>query len=398
MNPTLRALLIEASPDDERVVVLELEEAGYDVEHRRITTIEGMRSAFNAATWDIVLSEYALPEITALGCLDFLSDAGLDVPVILVSENTDEDKVVETMRAGARDYVVKRRLARLAPAVKRELSGVETRANDIRPEDPPRASRERDLVKRKRVQSQRLESIGALAGGVAHEINNPINAVMNYAQLIEDRVDSGSQLAVFAQEITRECERVAAITSKLLSFARLDKDESYRAVEMADVVNSAATLYRASARCDRVEVQAVIQDGLPKVLCRGQQLQQVILNLLTNARDALAEKFGSQHPDKCINLSVQVVVRNGSQYVRVTVEDRGNGIPEAIRAHLFDPFYTTKPEGRGTGLGLSISHGIVKEHGGEIHVESQQGEWTRIHVDLPVATVSSSSGSAWKTT
>lgn len=260
------------------------------------------------------------------------------------------------------------------------------------------AEREREAMRQQLVQSQKLESIGTLAGGVAHEINNPINAVMNYAQLIEDGVDRDSKLATYAGEIIKECERVAAITKDLLSFARLDKDESYHAVQISDVVNSAVTLYKASARRDRIVLEMNIPEGLPAVLCRGQQVQQVVLNLLTNARDALNEKYENSHPDKKAVLSVGIVERDGKRRVRITVEDHGSGISEEDQGRLFDPFFTTKPDGKGTGLGLAISHGIVREHGGEMHVESEPGEWTRFHMDLPQAEVSCSSGSAWKAT
>jgi len=108
------------------------------------------------------------------------------------------------------------------------------------------------------------------------------------------------------------------------------------------------------------------------------------MNLLTNARDALDEKYPEGNPDKIIRVTAHVFGKAGKAWIRTTVEDHGTGISPEIQEKMFDPFFTTKEPGKGTGLGLSISHGIVKEHGGELHCESEPGQWTRFHLDLPV--------------
>jgi signal transduction histidine kinase len=123
------------------------------------------------------------------------------------------------------------------------------------------------------------------------------------------------------------------------------------------------------------------------VICHSQQIQQVVMNLLTNARDALNAKYPAGHEDKIIRMTALEYEIDHSNCVRLTVEDHGQGICEVEKDVVFDPFYTTKRPGRGVGLGLSISHSIVKDHGGWLSVESKPGEWTRFHMDLPTAEI-----------
>ena len=125
-------------------------------------------------------------------------------------------------------------------------------------------------------------------------------------------------------------------------------------------------------------------DDLPVIKCRSQQIQQVLMNLFTNARDALNERYPEHDPDKIMKVSVRPFEKAGRPWVRTTVEDHGSGIPDEIRERVFDPFFTTKDRTQGTGLGLSISRGISKDHHGELCVESEPGEYTRFQLELPV--------------
>ena len=232
-------------------------------------------------------------------------------------------------------------------------------------------------------QSQKLESIGTLAGGVAHEINNPIMGIMNYAQLIIDKLGPDSPVSEYATEIGAETERVATIVKNLLSFARHEK-QAHSQARMRDMIDETLSLVNTVLRRDQIKLDIAIADDLPRIKCHSQQIQQVIMNLVTNARDALNEKYPGNDVNKKINVTASTLEKDGRYWLRTTVADTGPGIPDEVRERMFDPFYTTKPKDKGTGLGLSISHGIVKDHGGEMTVESEVGEWTRFHVDLPV--------------
>ena len=233
-------------------------------------------------------------------------------------------------------------------------------------------------------QTQRLESIGTLAGGVAHEINNPINGIMNYTRLITDRLEKNSPLLEFANEITHETERVASIVRNLLQFARHEKPAMMSA-DMADIVEATMSLVRAVMRNDQVTIELDVPKDLPKILCRGQQIEQVLMNLLTNARDTLNEKYAGHDPDKIICVTVGTIEKGGKAWLRAIVEDHGKGIPVENLERIFDPFFTTKSRDKGTGLGLAISYGIVKEHGGTLTVDSEVGKGTKFFIDLPIA-------------
>jgi PAS domain S-box-containing protein len=247
-----------------------------------------------------------------------------------------------------------------------------------------RLEQERMAMEAQLRQQQKLEAIGTLASGVAHEINNPINGVMNYAQLLMDRAGTDEKAREYAREIVAETERVAAIVRNLLQFARQEKP-SYLPARIQDLVDQTLSLLRTLICRDQIALQVEVPRDLPVLQCRSQQIQQVLMNLLTNARDTLNEKYPGSHSDKLIRVSCRPVEQEGRLRLRITVEDHGMGIPEAIRARIFDPFFTTKSRDKGTGLGLSITHGIVKDHGGVLWFETELGQGTRFYVDLPMA-------------
>ncbi len=230
-------------------------------------------------------------------------------------------------------------------------------------------------------QSQKLESIGTLASGIAHEINNPLTGIINYADLIERRIDD-PRLREYARGIMSEGNRVAEIVRGLLSFARQETSERRRA-QMPDIIRATLALINSVLKRDLIRVEEDIAGRLPGVNCSPQQIQQILINLLTNARDALNRRYPGSHDNKLVRITVRAVSRNGVPWVRTTVEDHGTGVPADLIARIFDPFFTTKPRDMGTGLGLSISYGIAKEHGGELSAESEEGSYTRFHLDLP---------------
>lgn len=243
---------------------------------------------------------------------------------------------------------------------------------------------ERNALEMQARQSQKLDSIGMLAGGAAHEINNPLNGIMNYAQLIVDREDGrDSTVEGYAGEIIRESARIAEMTRSLLQFSR-QGTRTHTPAHPRDIVEGALMLMRSAVRHDSILIEADIPADLPSVECHAQQIQQVIMNLVANARDSLTERHG-KGGSKTIAVSARLLDQDGGKWVRLTVEDNGVGIPESDLDRLFDPFYTTKSSTRGTGLGLSISHSIVRDHGGTLGVESKVGKYTRFHMDLPAA-------------
>ena len=236
-------------------------------------------------------------------------------------------------------------------------------------------------LKAQAAQSQRLKSIGMLTSGVAHEINNPLCIILNLAQLIMDDADLTAETRNHAATIVDESERMATMLRDLLSFSR-QKKESPSPADVRTLVNRTLSIVRSSFHRDRIEVSTEIPEGLPMVRCHRQQIQQVLMNLLFNARDALNARFSDAAPDKMIRIVVRPFEREGETWIRLTVEDRGIGVPPEVSRRMFDPFFTTKPQDKGTGLGLSISYGIMKEHGGDLWFENRPETGALFHMDL----------------
>lgn len=229
--------------------------------------------------------------------------------------------------------------------------------------------------------ASQLASVGELAANVAHEINNPLHGVINYAEIVKSRVKEDEFLADLAARIISEGERIRLIVKNLLSYTRR-KEEKLGPVSLADVISSADMLIGIKLKMSGIQTRIEFPDNLPLVKASSNQLQQVIINLLGNAHDALIQKSfqGEQQP--------QVILRAeaGKDVVTVSVEDNGTGIPEHLRKRIMEAFFTTKPEGHGTGLGLSICKSIIEEHRGELQIDSREGEWTRISFTLPIFT------------
>ncbi len=258
-----------------------------------------------------------------------------------------------------------------------KVIAISTEIDDRKREEDDRAGLEAQLR-----QQQRLESLGTLASGVAHEINNPIQGIMNYAELIAKAPRDRELVEDFAGEIRHESQRVAAIVRNLLAFSRQERGQQLERAELSVLVESTLSLIRAVLRKDRIELELELPADLPALRCRPAQIQQILMNLVTNARDALNErKVIAEH--RVLRLIARAWVREARPWLRLSIEDRGGGIDEAVLGRIFDPFFTTKGRDQGTGLGLAVSHGIAVEHGGRLWVENRPGEGATFHLDLP---------------
>jgi PAS domain S-box-containing protein len=232
---------------------------------------------------------------------------------------------------------------------------------------------ERVKLEEQVLRQERLAGLGLLAAGVAHEINTPLTGISSYTQMLIEECEPDDPRRASLEKIELQTKRAAEITGSLLNLARPD-ETSRHSVEYGATIREVLQLFEPQIRGSGVKLLVDIEEGLPLIAGHKGKLQQVLLNLLLNARDAI-ETSGT------IKLSAERL--NGN--IRMIVEDDGTGIAEEDLDSIFDPFFTTKGRGRGTGLGLSITYGIVQEHGGEIHVESQPGEFTRFRVELPLS-------------
>jgi signal transduction histidine kinase/CheY-like chemotaxis protein len=240
-------------------------------------------------------------------------------------------------------------------------------------------------VQSKLLQTEKMAALGQLVSGIAHELNNPLTAIMGYAQLLLGKDLLPAQLSE-AEKVYQEAERARRIVKNLLYFARKTRPERVR-VDLNEIIERTLALRSYELRVEDIAVECDLAPHLPATLANPYQLQQVILNLLVNAEQALLEGRGHGHIWIRTRHLIEGVGNKARDHVVLEVADDGPGIPLEIASRIFDPFFTSKPSGVGTGLGLSIVYGIVHQHGGEVAFDNQPGSGARFVVDLPVIPV-----------
>jgi two-component system, NtrC family, sensor kinase len=233
------------------------------------------------------------------------------------------------------------------------------------------------LLQQQLIQSEKLSAIGELISGIAHELNNPLTGVMGYSQLLQLRKDLDDRAKENLLKINNLALRCQKIVQNLLSFARKQKPERTLS-DINDILEKTIELRSYELQVNNIEISRDLDRNLPKTIADAHQLQQVFLNILTNAEQAMLEAHGKGH--------LQIRTHPDTQNARVVVEiaDDGPGIPESYLTRIFDPFFTTKDVGKGTGLGLSLSYGMIKEHGGNIYARSHLGEGSTFVIELPI--------------
>ncbi|MFW6334317.1 MAG: ATP-binding protein, partial [Desulfosalsimonas sp.] len=248
---------------------------------------------------------------------------------------------------------------------------------------------QRDVSEKKRLETEtaraaRLASVGELAAGVAHEINNPINGIINYAQILEDEIEENPELGQIPARILKESERVASIVGNLLSFARENNDERVPA-KIPDILADALELMGKQLSKDGIRLQAYHSAETAPAVVNPQKIQQVFVNLINNARHALNSRHPGFHRNKLLKARIYEICENGRNFIRTEIIDHGTGIDSGDLERICDPFFSTKPAGKGTGLGLSISYGIAEDHGGRLDFDSKKEHYTRVRLELPAA-------------
>lgn len=239
----------------------------------------------------------------------------------------------------------------------------------------------RDVTEEKRlqqelVQQEKMAAIGMLAGGVAHEINNPLGGIIAFAQLIKRELKEGEPLLSDIGEIESAALRCKKIVQDLLDFSRMSEGKKKQWIDVNPLIERAIPFIKMELRSLNIELKTEFKRNLPRVYGDANRLEQVFLNLLTNACHAM-KKGGV--------LKVRTFSAEGGAAICVEVADTGCGIARDVISKVFDPFYTTKRPGEGTGLGLSVSYRIVRDHGGNISVKSKLGKGSLFAVNLPVA-------------
>lgn len=369
MGIPLRVLIVEDLEDDYALVVRELARGGYDVQAQRVETPAALKSACDSQQWDLVISDFSMPQFSGTDALNLVRARQPDLPFIFVSGTMGEETAVAAMKNGAQDYLMKGKLQRLVPAVQRELRDAEER-------------RERKRLEVHVHQLQKFEAIGRLAGGVAHDFNNVIGAILGWAELGYGEAEPGSRAHERFQKIRDQGKRAAKLTAQLLAFARRQVLQR-RKVNLNILVKEEVSFLEKVIGED-IEIQVLDAPDLRVTLVDSTQIDQVLMNLCLNARDAMPEGGKLIIETKNVEIDDEycrshAYARPGS-YVLLCVSDNGTGMDAATVERVFEPFFTTKELGRGTGLGLSTVYGIVKQHGGFIYVYSEPGRGTSFRI------------------
>jgi PAS domain S-box-containing protein len=491
----LRVLIVEDSESDAALDIRVLEQAGYQVLHERVEDAKQMESALRKQVWDVVIVDHCLPQMDSFRALELVKQTGQDIPVIVVSGAIGEETAVMIMKAGAKDYVMKDKLIRLAPAVERELQEYKIRSEHKQAEKALRQSEEkyrtvleeieegyyeidlagnwtffndafcntlgytreeltgmnyqavthkddvdrlykrfeeayrtdktikdlsfkaicrdgsirfieataflikneegniigfrgigRDITERKKAEDERrdierkahlasrLSTVGQMAAGICHEINNPLTTIIGYSDLLanKDLPDDIKQQMGYIREGGR---RVADIVKQLLVFSR-NMRPSRTMIDINDIVSRTLRLREHQLRIANINVLVELAPHLPHTLADPGQIQQVFLNIILNAETEMKSAHGKG--------TFVVKTERVNEAIRISFKDDGPGISEEDISNIFDPFFTTRKIGEGTGLGLSVCHGIISEHNGRIYARSQQGKGATFIVELPI--------------
>jgi two-component system cell cycle sensor histidine kinase/response regulator CckA len=488
----LRVLHLEDDPADAELIHAALQAEAAGVEIRRVDTREAFLDALASGSFDIVLSDYALPTFDGISAAREMRSRNIDLPLIMISGTLGEDRAVEALKAGATDFLGKQHLSRLVPAVARALEEARERAGRRRAEERIReqaalleAAREailvqdlggrlsywnrgaerlygltaeqvegrtfsevlyegasqdlaqgrrtvvqagdwsgqlnqrtldgRDIVvqshwtlvrdpegrprgvlvinsditearrlEAKFLRAQRMESLGVLAGGVAHDLNNILAPILMAVDVLR-RKELDAQTRRLMTAVEASARRGADLVKQVLTFAR--GGEGLRApLQLRHVISEMERMARETFP-KSIEVRTEVPSDLWTIMGQSTPLQQVLMNLCVNSRDAMPKGGVLTIAAENVTLDegasrIHPLARPGP-YTRLTVSDTGEGIAPEVLDRIFDPFFTTKPLGRGTGLGLSTTLSIVNGHGGFIDVQSELGRGTTFHVYIP---------------
>ena len=316
---------------------------------------------------------------------------GANIGATAYREPADQASVLARLAAGElRDWAeVRWRLRNGTPiAVRLAIHAVRDddgalEGYEVIAEDVTERLRREELLRR----GERMASLGTTLAGVAHELNNPLAAIGGFAQLMLRESTASEEDRAALQTIHHESNRAAKIVRDLLTFARREESQQRERIDLNDVIGYLMATQRYAMETRGMERELTLAPDLPAVLAERTQLEQVALNLLVNARQALEAmidapaEIGSGPRQRAPRIGVRTWAETGS--VMLEISDNGPGIPAELRSRIWDPFFTTKPEGEGTGLGLAMVHGIVTGYGGAIEVDSEPGSGTRFTVTLP---------------
>ena len=379
MAEPMRILIVEDLPTDAELAQREISKTLDSCTFMCVDTREAYLTALGDFQPDIIISDYRMPRFDGLTALKLALKIVPDTPVIILTSAMNEDTAVECMKTGATDYVIKEHVKRLGQAVIHALEKKREKA------ERRRAEEEKARLEMQLLQAQRIESLGRLAGGVAHDFNNMLTVILGRVELIKTTLPPSHALLNDLQEIEKAAIHSRDITRQLLAFSRKQLIEP-RVIDLNELItNTQKTVARLIG--EDINLRVLLGNDLWKIKFDASQVDQILVNLVVNARDAMPH--GGNVTIETSNLSIDTSFCRENplfvpgQYVLLQVTDEGAGMDDEVLSHIFEPFFTTKEVGKGTGLGLATVYGIVKQNNGVVTVTSQPGAGTIFKIFIP---------------
>jgi signal transduction histidine kinase len=371
---TVRILLVDDDPQAAALIEMALADAPFERTIEVTSTVHGGLARIKADAHDIYLIDQQLPDGTGVELIQRAKTSRFSKPFILMTGYGSSDIATAASRVGAADYVEKHMVtAQLERSIRYALQNWQA----------ARMLYDREEQLR---QAQKMEAIGRLAGGVAHDFNNLLTAIIGYTDMIGERLNPADQTARDVAEIRRAADRAATLTKQLLAFGR----KQFLNPSVINLNDTVSGLMEMLPRVigNHIRTTATLDKELDRVKADANQMEQVFINLVLNARDAMP--MGGQLSIRTSNitldderLTMESLGLSPGPHVMLSIGDTGTGMDAATREKAFEPFFTTKPKGKGTGLGLATVYGIIDQSGGAIYLDTAPGRGTTVRIYLP---------------
>jgi signal transduction histidine kinase len=372
MKSPLHILHLEDDPNDAALIQSTLEAEGITCAITCVQNHDDFMAALEHGGIDLILSDFSLPAFDGLSAAELVHTKWPAIPLILVSGTLGEEQAIDSLKSGATDYVLKGHLSRLVPAVRRAMQEVQERA-------------EHRKLEEQFIGAQKMEVIGQLASGVAHDFNNILGVIIGYNDMIMSELGPDSPLRQCSEEIRHATERAAGLTQQLLIFSRKQTVQPV-VLDLNDVVKDLNKMLRRLID-EHIEMTMVPEKQIGRVKADFGYVGQVLMNLVVNARDAMPNGGKLTIATNNVTLDENYARTHTGvipgDYVMLSVSDTGTGMTDEVKACLFKAFFTTKPSGKGTGLGLATCQTIVQQSGGHIGVYSEVGKGTTFKIYFP---------------
>lgn len=374
MRTPLSVIVIEDSLEEVKRIEAALTSEGISCHCQQVNTPADLVAALVYEDVSIVLSHYPHPAFEGISALKTTKDKRPDVPFVFLSTAFDEESTVEMLKSGATDCVLKPCLCMLALVVRRAVAETEGR-------------NARKQLETMLVEAGKMEVVGRLTAGIAHDFNNLLAVINGYSDLLLEKIPETDPVSRDVRQISLAGDRAAKLTRELLDFTRRHGGHQ-KAVKLNSIVADVEMLVRHLVG-EKVRLITKLDPRVASIMADPTLIEQVIMNLAANARDAMPGGGILQIACCADNLQEEAASAAGvmpGHHAVLTVTDTGSGMDESTKARMFEPFFTTKEAGKGTGLGLWSAFEIVEQLGGGIIVESEPGRGTTFRIYFPMIT------------